>query len=99
MVNTVATWSQDERTVRYRKAENALCDHYGLHPAARLVELRNPATHIRVLEVGSCEPVLFVHGTFGPGGWPALISKLSAYRCLVLDRPWLGIQLVRRLLS
>ena len=35
--------------------------------------------------------MLFVHGTAGPGSWPALIRELSGFRCLVLDRPGWGL--------
>ena len=44
-----------------------------------------------MLEIGSGEPVLFVHGTGGPGSMPALVSELSGFRCLILDRPGWGL--------
>lgn len=44
-----------------------------------------------MLEVGSGDPILFVHGTAGPGAWPALIRELDGFRCLILDRPGWGL--------
>ena len=64
-----------------------------LRPGAdeRFIELDSPAVRLRVLEVGSGEPVLFVHGTVGPGSWPALVRELPGFRCFVLDRPGWGL--------
>jgi pimeloyl-ACP methyl ester carboxylesterase len=75
---------------RYRQTEQALWRHYGLEPKERFIVLQSPAVRLRILEVGSGEPVLFVHGTVGPGGWPALVRELPGYRCLLLDRPGWG---------
>ena len=76
---------------RYRQAERALWEHYGVEPTERFVEPDAPRVRLRVLEVGSGEPVLFVHGTGGPGAWPSLVRELSGYRCLLLDRPGWGL--------
>jgi pimeloyl-ACP methyl ester carboxylesterase len=74
----------------YRQAEQALWRHYGLEPKERFIEIQQPAARLRILEVGSGEPVLFVHGTVGPGSWPSLVAELPGYRCLVIDRPGWG---------
>jgi pimeloyl-ACP methyl ester carboxylesterase len=76
---------------RYRRAEQALWDHHGLKPRERFIDLDSPAVRIRVLEVGSGEPVLFVHGTVGLGAWPALVRELPGFRCLILERPGWGL--------
>jgi pimeloyl-ACP methyl ester carboxylesterase len=55
------------------------------------VVLDSPSVRLRVLEVGSGEPVLFVHGTAGLGTWPALIAQLKGIRSLVLERPGWGL--------
>lgn len=44
-----------------------------------------------MLEAGSGPPLLFIHGTVGPGSWPSLIAGMPGYRCLVLDRPGWGL--------
>jgi hypothetical protein len=55
---------------RYLDAETRLWQHYGLAPRYRFVEIARPHARLRVLEVGSGPPVLFIHGTVGPGSWP-----------------------------
>ena len=76
---------------RYLAAETRLWQHYGLEPRERYVEIARPRTRLRVLEAGSGPPVLFLHGTVGPGSWPSLVAGLPGIRCLVLDRPGWGL--------
>ena len=88
----VAMESIDERTRRYRAAEIAVWRHYGLEPSERFIEIESPAVRVRIQEVGSGEPILFVHG----GLWPAvalapLVRELAGYRCILLDRPGCGL--------
>jgi 2-hydroxy-6-oxonona-2,4-dienedioate hydrolase len=83
--------SASPRVDRYRSAERALWDHYGLKPREHFVEVGTPRVRLRVLDVGSGPAILFVHGTVGPGGWPSLIAELPGFRCLVLDRPGWGL--------
>lgn len=86
-----ATESADTPTRRYRRAEWALWQHHGLEPRERFIDIGAPAGRLRVLEVGSGEPVLFVHGTAGPGAWPSLVRELSGLRCILLERPGWGL--------
>jgi pimeloyl-ACP methyl ester carboxylesterase len=86
-----ATTSADSRGERYRGAERELWDHYGLEPTERFVDLYSPAVRLRLLEVGSGTPLLFVHGTAGPGSWPSLIHELPGFRSIVLERPGWGM--------
>jgi 2-hydroxy-6-oxonona-2,4-dienedioate hydrolase len=80
------------RTERYRRAERAFWDHHGLAPAERFVKVGSPPVRLRVQELGSGEPVLFVNGTGGPGAYFApLLGALHGLRCLVLDRPGWGL--------
>ena len=52
----------------------------------------SPPVRLRVQELGSGPPVLFVHGTGGPGAYFApLLGALHGFRCLVLDRPGWGL--------
>jgi 2-hydroxy-6-oxonona-2,4-dienedioate hydrolase len=87
----IATTPESPRTERYLETERRLWQHYGLEPFQRFVDLDAPAARLRVLEAGSGEPVLFVHGTVGPGAWVSLISELSGFRSIVLDRPGWGL--------
>ena len=80
------------RTERYRRAERAFWDHHGLAPAERFVTVGSPPVRLRVQELGSGEPVLFVNGNGGPGAYFApLLRELHGFRCLVLDRPGWGL--------
>jgi pimeloyl-ACP methyl ester carboxylesterase len=89
---TGATASADARIQRYRRAERALWEHYHLEPAERFVELASPPVFLRTLEVGSGEPVLFIHGTAGASPvWAPIVRELSSFRCLMLDRPGWGL--------
>jgi pimeloyl-ACP methyl ester carboxylesterase len=87
----IATSAASTATDRYRDAERTLWQHYGLGPDERFLALDAPAARLRVLEVGSGEPVLFVHGTVGPGAWASLINELPGYRAIVLERPGWGL--------
>jgi hypothetical protein len=65
---------------RYRRAEQALWRYYSVQPSERFVELDSPWARLRVLEVGSGEPVLFVHGTGGTGpDWAPLVGERPGF--------------------
>jgi len=82
----------DARTERYRQAERTLWGHYGLDPTERFIDLDSPRVRLRVVEVGSGDPVLFVPGSAGTGPyWGALVRELNGLRCLMLDRPGWGL--------
>ena len=83
----IAATTTDPRAERYQRAERALWEHYGLQPTERFIQLDSPRVRLRLLEVGSGKPVLFVHGTVGSGSWPSLIRELPGVRSIVLDRP------------
>jgi 2-hydroxy-6-oxonona-2,4-dienedioate hydrolase len=88
----VASTRPAGRTERYRQAERALWDHYGLRPTERFVEVDEPAARIRVLEVGSGPPLFVVHGTFGNGpAFAALAREMPNRRLLLMDRPGFGL--------
>ncbi|HET9007697.1 MAG TPA: hypothetical protein VFQ04_13350, partial [Actinomycetes bacterium] len=90
--NLQAGSAASTRAERYRRAERAFWRSYGLAPAERFVEVGSPPVRLRVQELGSGPPVLFVHGTGGPGAYFApLLRELQGLRCLVLDRPGWGL--------
>jgi len=75
---------------RLSHAEDALWRHHGLVPIVRTIQLRRPNVRLRLLEVGSGDPLLCIHGTVGPGGWPSLVEAMPGHRFLLLDRPGWG---------
>ena len=80
------------RVQRYRQAEQAMWKHYGMEPTERFVDVDSPRVRLRVVEVGSGDPVVFVGGTGGTGPyWAPLIRELPDFRCLLLDRPGWGL--------
>lgn len=88
----IAATGSDARNERYRQAERAVWDHYGLEPTERFVEVDEPAAVIRVVEVGSGPPLLVVHGTFGNApGSAALAREMPSHRLLLMDRPGFGL--------
>jgi 2-hydroxy-6-oxonona-2,4-dienedioate hydrolase len=77
---------------RYLASEAALWSANGLAPTEHWVEVASLGTRIRVLEVGSGEPILFVPGTGGTGPyWAPLVRELQDRRCLMIDRPGWGV--------
>ncbi len=73
----------------WRAAERAFWETYGLEPSE--LHLEASWGRVRVQEVGEGPPVLFVHGTGGPGAYFApLLAHLHALRCVVIDRPGWG---------
>jgi pimeloyl-ACP methyl ester carboxylesterase len=76
---------------RYLEAETRLWLHYGLAPRNRFVDITRARARLRVQEAGSGSPVLFIHGTVGPGAWPSVVAGMPGFRCLVLDRPGWGL--------
>jgi 2-hydroxymuconate-semialdehyde hydrolase len=77
---------------RYRAAERALWARYELEPREQIVELDRPSVRLRVLELGSGHPVLFLPGSAGAGpGWAPLVSELPGRRCLLVDPPNSGL--------
>jgi pimeloyl-ACP methyl ester carboxylesterase len=82
----------DVRAERYRRAERAFWDSYGLAPAERFIDVSSPPGRLRVQELGSGAPILFVNGTGGPGAYFApLLRELHGFRRLILDRPGWGL--------
>lgn len=93
-VVTRASVDPSAENQRYRQAERALWDHYGIEPTERFIDLGSPPARLRVLEIGGGEPILLVHGTAGAAPvWAPLVRELKGFRCLVLDRPGLGVEL------
>jgi pimeloyl-ACP methyl ester carboxylesterase len=82
------------RLERYRTAERALWDRYGLKPTERFCEVGPRHTRLRIQEVGAGQAALFVHGAGPPGAgsvWAPLVAELGGIRCLVPDLPGDGL--------
>jgi pimeloyl-ACP methyl ester carboxylesterase len=89
---TVHKNAADAQAERYRHAEAALWSLYDLAPQERFIDLDSPRVRVRVQEIGSGPPILFIHGGVWPGAaFAALIRELGGFRCVVLDRPGCGL--------
>jgi pimeloyl-ACP methyl ester carboxylesterase len=80
------------KLTRYREAERALFSAYGLAPTERFIDLAEPRLRLRILEVGSGQPVIFLPGTGGTGPyWSPLLRELPGIRSILVDRPGWGL--------
>lgn len=77
---------------KYRAAENRLWESVGVQPEERFVTLTRLGVSVRVQEVGTGEPVLFIHGGPNSGStWAPMIEHMNGYQCLIVDRPGTGL--------
>jgi 2-hydroxy-6-oxonona-2,4-dienedioate hydrolase len=78
--------------VHYREAERVLLAAVGVTPVEHRVHLPRLGVDVRIQEIGSGAPTLFLHGGPNSGStWMELASRLSGVRCLLLDRPGTGL--------
>ncbi len=76
----------------YREMEGRLFSDYGVEVVEHVIEVASLATSVRVLEVGSGEPIVFIHGSPNNAAtWIPLASRLPHRRCLLLERPGAGL--------
>ena len=76
----------------FENSERRLFDKFGLHVESHFLELENPPLRARVIEVGSGEPVVLVHGGGGVAAlWAPLMAELKDVRLLAVDRPGCGM--------
>jgi pimeloyl-ACP methyl ester carboxylesterase len=76
---------------RYRRAETRLWENVGAAPIERRVTLASGGA-VRVQELGSGDPLLFIHGaSVGGTSWYTLAAALNGFRCILLDRPGCGL--------
>ncbi len=75
----------------YIAAEARVFGDHKLSPSVHALSLARPRLRLRVVEVGTGEPMVFLHG-FGhcTAHWAPLVSWLSGERCLILDAPGHG---------
>lgn len=77
---------------KYRAAERRLWESVGVQPEERFVTLPRLGVKVRVQEVGTGEPALFIHGGPNSGStWAPMIEHMAGYRCLIVDRPGTGL--------
>ena len=76
----------------YRDLERKMFAHYGVEVREHLVHIEKPDTSVRVLEIGSGRPIVFIHGSPNNAAtWVPLAAELTDRRCLLLERPGAGL--------
>ncbi len=76
----------------YRSAEASLIDAVGVEVREHAVDVAEPRTTVRVLEVGEGPPVMLVHGSPNTAAsWLGLAAELTDHRCLLVERPGAGL--------
>lgn len=78
--------------MKYREAERRLWESVGCDPSEQRIQLAGTGTDVRVQEVGTGDPVLFIHGGPNSGStWASMVEHLPGFRCLLVDRPGTGL--------
>jgi 2-hydroxy-6-oxonona-2,4-dienedioate hydrolase len=81
-----------DAVARYIEAEQRYFAFERVAPQERYIALDRPRLRVRVLEVGTGEPVLFVHGGGGSAAqWAPLLARIGGRRLLAVDRPGCGL--------
>lgn len=76
---------------RFFEAESQLWNSLGVTPSERRVHLSRNDVEVRIQEIGTGPPVLFVHGGTTSGmSWAMLAAQLTGFHCILLDRPGTG---------
>jgi pimeloyl-ACP methyl ester carboxylesterase len=76
----------------YRDLEQKLFADYGVEVHEHVVNVEEPGTSVRVLEIGSGKPIVFIHGSPNSAAtWVPLAAELAGRRCLLLERPGAGL--------
>jgi pimeloyl-ACP methyl ester carboxylesterase len=76
----------------YKDAQAKLLDRFGLAAQSRFLALKDPRTRIHVLDAGSGDPILFIHGGAGVGAEiMPLAARFASHRIIIPDRPGHGL--------
>jgi 2-hydroxy-6-oxonona-2,4-dienedioate hydrolase len=72
-------------------AERRVWDRVGVEPVEHRLDLARVGTTVRVQEVGTGPPAVFLHGaSVGGTSWADLAAALPDVRCILVDRPGCG---------
>jgi pimeloyl-ACP methyl ester carboxylesterase len=83
---------EDPRTKAALDTERRLFAHYDLDYKSHFVEMSQPDLRLRVLEVGSGEPLLMVPGGTGDAMFfAAIMAELKGWRMIAINRPGGGL--------
>jgi pimeloyl-ACP methyl ester carboxylesterase len=79
-------------TENFLAAEAALLAHYDVSATRRRLRLADPDLDVGLLETGSGEPLVLIHGSgMSAPTWAPLLARLSGRRVLAVDLPGFGL--------
>jgi pimeloyl-ACP methyl ester carboxylesterase len=82
----------ERNTLEFEEAERRLFARFGLEVESRFLELPDPKLRARVIEIGSGEPVVLVHGAgLQAAIWAPLMAELRGFRLIAVDSPGCGL--------
>lgn len=75
----------------FYEAESRVFARYSLRPRSQVLSVERPRLRIRSLEIGSGDPVLFLHGfSLCTAHWAPVFAHLPTFRCIAIDMPGHG---------
>jgi len=81
-----------KRLKKYKAAEDALFHFYGVERVEHIIPIQPLGIRVRVQVVGEGPPLVFLHGGPNAGStWAGLVSLLTGYQCILIDRPGCGL--------
>jgi pimeloyl-ACP methyl ester carboxylesterase len=78
---------------RFRRLEETVLAESGVTATSRFIDVRTPPLRVHLLEAGTGDPVLMVHGGNGVAiSWAPLLARLAPrFHLLMPDRPGCGL--------
>jgi len=76
----------------YRQLQQGALQRYQVAAASRQITIASPALNVHVIEAGSGEPMLFLHGGNSvAASWIPLLAQLTNHHLFAPDRPGCGL--------
>ena len=77
---------------RIREAETRVFARYGLRPEESFLDLGAARVRLRVLSVGTGQPLVMLHGvTLAVAVWASWLAEFAGYRALLVELPGHGL--------
>jgi pimeloyl-ACP methyl ester carboxylesterase len=77
---------------RIREAETRVFARYGLRPEESFLDLAAARVRLRVLSVGTGQPLVMLHGvTLAAAVWASWLAEFAGYRALLVELPGHGL--------
>ncbi|HVT38194.1 MAG TPA: alpha/beta hydrolase [Gemmatimonadaceae bacterium] len=83
--------SDKTANVAFLEADTRVFESYALKPRTRELRLQKPTLAVRIVEVGTGEPALFLHGfSLCTAHWAPLMARLPSLHRIAIDMPGHG---------